>query len=34
MESILIAPINKPKLYRVAFVLSIFTILYNLGEGP
>ncbi len=33
MESILMAPINKPKLYKVALGLSIFTILYNLGEG-
>ena len=25
--------VNKPKLYRLAFGLSIFTIVYNLGEG-
>ena len=33
MESILMAPINRPKLYKVAFGLSVFTIVYNLGEG-
>ncbi len=33
MESISIASLDRAKLYRVAFALSIFTILYNLAEG-
>ena len=33
MESVITAPLNKSKLYKVAFGLAIFTIVYNLGEG-
>jgi predicted Co/Zn/Cd cation transporter (cation efflux family) len=33
MESISTIEVHKPNMYRLVFGLSIFTILYNLGEG-